>query len=277
MIEESAQINAAYAIGLPVIALLIVLEALYSAWHRKGFYNKQDSIATFGMFVGNTLVIGAVSGVALSVYLAAYDLRLFDLSTLLPTWLQWVLTFIVIDLVFYWWHRLNHTTNFLWALHLSHHSSTHMNFLVSLRQPWLAPIFKIPFFAMIPLVGFDPTISAVAGVAATVWGVVGHTKAIPRLPEWIEYIFNTPSAHRVHHGSNPEYIDKNYGNIFMLWDHLFGTYQKEESEVVFGLTKNVDNHNPFVLTFKPYAELFEKAFKTGSLKQGFALMLRPPN
>ena len=274
--EINTQLMSAYAVGIPVIALLIAVEAIYSAWMRKGYYDKNDSIATTGMFIGNVMITGAMSGTALAVYLFMYERRIFDLTFSLPQWFQWILIFFAIDFVTYWWHRANHRVGFLWALHISHHSSTHMNFLVSLRQPWLAPIFKIPFYATIPLVGFDPSMLAVAGVAATVWGLVGHTKAIPRLPEPIEFVFNTPSAHRVHHGSNPEYIDKNYGNIFMLWDHMFGTYQKEEAPVVYGLTKNVDNHNPFVLTFKPYAELFYEVFRSGSFKRAVRVLVRPP-
>ena len=127
---------------------------------------------------------------------------------------------------FYIYHRISHRSRFLWAIHMSHHSSQEMNFAVSFRQAWLGPISKIPFFITLPLIGLDPTIIAVAGVISTLWGVFGHTKAIGKSP--IEWIFNTPSHHRVHHGANKQYIDKNYGNLLIIWDRFFGTFEPEK-------------------------------------------------
>ena len=114
---------------------------------------------------------------------------------------------------------------------MNHHSSEEMNFSVSLRQAWFGPLTKIPFFMFMPLLGFDPIITAAAGIILTLWGVLGHTQWINKLGP-LEYIFVTPSAHRVHHGSNEEYLDKNYGNFLIIWDRLFGTYLYLERESV---------------------------------------------
>jgi sterol desaturase/sphingolipid hydroxylase (fatty acid hydroxylase superfamily) len=266
-----------YVLGVPFIAMLIIAEALYSSWRNKKLYDTQDSMGTIGMLLGNAVVATSSRGLMFFTYLAIYDYRLFDLSILLPTWLFWILIFLAIDFSFYCYHRASHRSNILWAIHLSHHCSTEMNFLVSLRQPWLGPIIKIPFFAAIPLIGFDPVLMYLAGMISTFWGVIGHTKVIPRLPELIEFVFNTPSAHRVHHGTNPKYLDKNYGNLLMIWDRMFGTYQREEEEVIFGLTQNIKTQNPIKLAFSPFATLFRQLKKQTSLKQQISLLLRPPN
>jgi len=160
----------------------------------------------------------------------------------------WILTFIMIDFVYYWFHRCSHRIRFLWAVHMNHHSSEEMNFTVSLRQAWFGSLTKIPFFISMPLIGFDPLITAIAGVASTLWGVVGHTQWINKLG-LLEYIFVTPSSHRVHHGSNEEYLDKNYGNLLIIWDRLFGTFEEEKEKVIYGVRNNVKTFNPIKITF----------------------------
>ena len=169
-------------------------------------------------------------------------------NELLPMWLVWVMTFVMIDFVYYWYHRCSHRIRFLWAVHMNHHSSEEMNFTVSLRQAWFGPISKVPFFIALPLIGFDPIITAVAGVASTLWGVFGHTQWINRLG-YLEYIFITPSSHRVHHGSNECYIDKNYGNLLIIWDRMFGTFAEEREQVIYGIRDNVKTYNPLKITF----------------------------
>jgi len=139
---------------------------------------------------------------------------------------------------------------------MSHHSSEEMNFAVSFRQAWFGPISKIPFFMTLPLLGLDPTIIAVAGVISTLWGIVGHTQIIGKLGP-LEWIFNTPSHHRVHHGSNEQYIDKNYGNLFIIWDRILGTFQKENEPVTYGLVSNVNTFNPVKITFMAWASIIK--------------------
>ena len=210
------------------------------------------------------------------LYFYLYQFRLFDIAQQVPLWLQWVVIFFAIDLTFYWYHRASHRMRLLWAVHMNHHCSQHMNFSVAFRQAWFGPISKVPFFIALPLLGFDPSITAVAGVIATLWGVVGHTQVIGRLPRPLEFIFNTPSAHRVHHGSNPEYIDKNYGNIFMLWDHLFGTYAAEQAPVTFGLVKNIASNNPVTLTFYVWRQIIRDVRRARSGHERWMSVFGPP-
>lgn len=265
-----------YAIGMPAVFFMIAVEAIITTWKGRNVYKWDDSVGSTLMFAGNVIIQALVGGLVFLAYLWMYDRRLVDLNELMPGWLLWILLFLSIDLVFYWFHRLSHRTAILWSIHMSHHCSIEMNFLVALRQPWLAPIAKTPFFAVLPLLGFDPAMIVIAAPIATLWGVIGHTKTVPRLPEVIEFIFNTPSAHRVHHGSNPKYIDKNFGNVFMIWDRLFGTYQREEEEVVFGLDVNVKTQNPVILTFQPLSDLIRKMSEEQSIGRRVRVLLGPP-
>ena len=218
-----------YAIAAPIVLSMILFEALFSSIYNKNLYKKEDTLCTVGLLTGNMLMVFGLKGATLGFHYFLFQFKLFNLSELMPMWAIWVLTFVIIDLVFYIYHRISHRVNFLWAIHMSHHSSQEMNFAVSFRQAWFGPISKIPFFMVMPLIGFDPTMIAVAGVISTLWGIVGHTQIIGKLGP-LEWIFNTPSHHRVHHGSNAEYIDKNYGNLLLFWDRLFGSFEPEKDE-----------------------------------------------
>ena len=185
-------------------------------------------------------------------------------------------TFILIGLVFYVYHRLSHKVRFLWAIHMSHHSSEEMNFAVSFRQAWFGPISKIPFFAVLPIIGLEPTMIAVAGVISTLWGVVGHTQIINKLGP-LEWVFNTPSHHRVHHGSNAQYIDKNYGNLLIIWDRMFGTFEPEVSQVKFGLVNNVNTFNPAKITFMGWKSMLHELSESNNLSKRLKIIFGSPN
>ncbi len=267
----------AYAVAVPLILLLILAEACFSAWRQRNFYHHPDTLGSLGLLAGNAIMGGLVGASILGFNLYLYQFRLFDITEILPPALVWVATFFAIDFVFYWYHRASHRVRLLWAVHMNHHCSEHMNFVVAFRQAWFGPISKVPFFMSLPLLGFDPTITAVAGVAATLWGVWGHTQWIPKLGRVIEFIFNTPSAHRVHHGSNPEYIDKNYGNLFMLWDRLFGTYQAEQAPVVYGLINNLGTNNPVKITFHTWIAMIHDIKNADSWRQAIGYVFMPPD
>ena len=250
-------INQVYAIGAPIVLAMILIEVFFSSIYNKNLYKKDDTLCTIGLLTGNILMVFALKGITLALHFYLFQFKLFNLSALMPVWALWILTFVMIDLVFYFYHRISHRVNFLWAIHMSHHSSEEMNFGVSLRQAWLGPVSKIPFFAILPLIGFDPTVIAVAGVISTLWGVVGHTQMVGKLGP-LEWILNTPSHHRVHHGSNPEYIDKNYGNLLIIWDRLFGTFEPEKAKVTYGLVNNVNTFNPIKITLMDWQAMLRE-------------------
>ena len=237
-----------YAYGVPIVLLLIATEVIYSTVNGLGLYKFRDTLAGLGLLIGNFMVGLLTKSSIFFLYVYLYQFKFITVNELLPTWAVWIVTFVMIDFVYYWYHRFSHRVRFMWAVHMNHHSSEEMNFTVSLRQAWFGPITKVPFFIVMPLIGFDPIITAVAGVASTLWGVIGHTQWIRRLGV-LEYILVTPSSHRVHHGSNECYIDKNYGNLLIVWDRLFGTFAEEIEPVRFGIRENVKTFNPIKITF----------------------------
>lgn len=269
-------VSEVYAIGAPIVLAMIFVEILISNWQQKNYYKTQDTLCTIGLLAGNIIVAFSIKGLILALHFYLYQYKIFELSGMLPLWLFWILTFVVIDLVFYIYHRMSHRIRFLWAIHLSHHSSEEMNFAVSFRQAWFGPISKIPFFMVLPLLGFDPTIIAAAGVMSTLWGIVGHTQIVGRLG-FVEWIFNTPSHHRVHHGSNKQYIDKNYGNLLIIWDKMFGTFEPEKEKVKFGLVNNVNTFNPTKITFMAWSSMIEDIKNKQSLSEVLRIIFGPPN
>ena len=265
-----------YAIAAPIVLSMILFEALFSSIYNKNLYKKEDTLCTVGLLTGNMLMVFGLKGATLGFHYFLFQFKLFNLSELLPMWAIWVLTFVIIDLVFYIYHRISHRVNFLWAIHMSHHSSEEMNFAVSFRQAWFGPLSKIPFFMVLPIIGFDPTLVAVAGVISTLWGIVGHTQIINRLGP-LEWFMNTPSHHRVHHGSNSQYIDKNYGNLLIIWDKMFGTFEREDEKVKFGLVKNVNTFNPSRITFMGWTRIIEDIRDAKNLNEALYFIFGPPN
>ena len=265
-----------YAIGLPIILAMILVETLISGLNKKSLYKNKDTLCTSGLLLGNILMGFAIKGATFGLHIFLYQFRIFDLANVIPLWAMWLMTFILIDFVFYIYHRFSHRVRFLWAIHMSHHSSEEMNFAVSMRQAWLGPISKIPFFIVLPLLGLDPTIIAVAGVISTLWGVVGHTQIVGKLGP-LEWILNTPSHHRVHHGANAEYIDKNYGNLLIIWDRMFGTFEPEKAKVKYGLVNNVSTFNPIKITFMGWQSMMLDIKKAKNYKEVFSTIFGPPN
>ena len=265
-----------YAIGAPIVLAMIFAEVLISNWQNRKYYKREDTYCTVGLLAGNIVMAFAIKGLVLAFHFYLYQFKVFDFANTIPLWVMWILTFIMIDLVFYVYHRMSHRIRFLWAIHLSHHSSEEMNFAVSFRQAWFGPISKIPFFMTLPLLGFDPTIIAVAGVMSTLWGIVGHTQIVDKLGP-LEWVFNTPSHHRVHHGSNKQYIDKNYGNLLIIWDRMFGTFEPEEEPVTFGLVNNVNTFNPAKITFMAWSSMIEDIKNKNDFSEMLNAIFGPPN
>ena len=269
-------ITEVYVIGLPIILAMILIETLISGLNKKSLYKNKDTLCTSGLLFGNILMGFAIKGATLALHIFLYQFRIFDLINSVPLWAMWLITFVLIDLVFYIYHRFSHRVRFLWAIHMSHHSSEEMNFAVSMRQAWLGPISKIPFFIVLPILGLDPTIIAVAGVISTLWGVVGHTQIIGKLGPF-EWFFNTPSHHRVHHGANAEYIDKNYGNLLIIWDRMFGTFEPEKAKVKYGLVNNVNTFNPIKITIMGWQSMIRDIQNAKNYKEVFSIIFGPPN
>lgn len=184
--------------------------------------------------------------------------------------------FILIDFVEYWFHRLSHQVNLLWAAHVVHHQSEFFNLSVGLRTSFFVPLFNIFFYLLFPILGFSPNMILMIIFIQGIYQLLIHTELIGKLGI-LEYILVTPSAHRVHHGSNAIYIDKNYGKFLICWDMLFHTYQKEIEEVVYGLTKPMENKCIVASIISPYNKLIKTYQKMGARKYRIAVLFKKPD
>lgn len=228
----------AYVYTAIFFVALILFEVIYSTRKDMKAFDAKDSLVSiaFGVF-GVACRLGA-KGITLLFYLWLYEFRLFDLGN---GWVAWLLCFLANDFIYYWFHRWSHEYRFLWATHVNHHSSMYMNFTTAARTPFLNAVHHIFFWAPLPLLGFDPAMVLIIESIGFLFAFLQHTRVIPKLGP-IEWIVNTPSHHRVHHGSNPQYLDKNYGNTLIIFDRMFGTFEEEGEEVRYGITKNVGSY-----------------------------------
>ena len=202
-------------------------------------YERRDTRASILFGLVSLATVGALDyGVKLlSEWLWQY--RITDLGNGV---LGWVVALLAWDFAYYWLHRAEHESRILWAAHVNHHSSEFYNLGTALRQPW-APIVLILFFPPLALVGVRPWMIAVSGGFNLVYQFWIHTEAVGKLPAWFEFVFNTPSHHRVHHGSQQQYLDRNHGGVLIIWDRMFGTFEAEGDRVRYGLTKNIQTFN----------------------------------
>jgi sterol desaturase/sphingolipid hydroxylase (fatty acid hydroxylase superfamily) len=178
------------------------------------------------------------------------------------------------DFFYYWFHRLHHEVRFLWAAHVNHHSSRHFNLSTALRQSWTtftSPLFYLP----LPLLGFDPLLVITVHSVNLLWQFWIHTELIGRLGP-LEAVLNTPSHHRVHHGRNVQYLDRNHGGMLIVWDRLFGTFEQERERVDYGLTKNLESFSPWEIAFHEWRAMLRDARRAGSLGDALRTLLLPP-
>jgi sterol desaturase/sphingolipid hydroxylase (fatty acid hydroxylase superfamily) len=259
-------------LALPIFAILIVTEAVVSALRQQQAYELKDFGGSMSQLAMNILIKLGFDVVVIGFHFTLYQYRFFDWAG--P--LQWLVTLVALDFVFYWYHRASHRSRFLWAAHVVHHSSERMNFGTALRQSPTGPLTRALFYWPLPLLGFDPLVIASAGAVATLYGFWTHTEQINKLWPPLEYIFVTPSHHRAHHGSNPEYIDKNYANFLIIWDRLFGTFEEEQAQVQYGLINNINTYNPLRIAFHEWATLFKDVMHARSIGEAWQRCFNPP-
>jgi len=221
-------------IGLEVVGalflILIVAETVldYKTGRRR---NLNESFANGFIALVNTLLDRTLVGAIFVIGLLFAES--FAFATMPVAWWSWGLAILAADFTYYWMHRAEHEVRALWAVHSTHHSSPEYNLTTSFRLSWLETLFEWIFFVPIVLIGFDVIQVLGSLLIVVVYQTWIHTERVDKLG-WLDGVFNTPSVHRVHHGSNPEYIDKNYGGILILWDRLFGTFEREVEPVVYG-------------------------------------------
>ena len=264
--------------AIPFFLLLLVVEAL--AYRHLGDddgalagYEAQDTRTSLTMGIGNVAINVVWKLVVVAIYAALYELTPLRISP--ESWWAWPLLFFADDLAYYWFHRVSHESRFFWASHVVHHSSRHFNLSTALRQTWV-PMTYLPFWLPLLLIGFPPWMVLLAQAWSLIYQFWIHTERIRRLPAWVEGIFNTPSHHRVHHGSNHRYLDKNYGGILIVWDRLFGTWEPETERVRYGLTKQLESFRPLHVAFHEYRALWADVRAAAGWKTRAQVLLRGP-
>lgn len=230
-------------ISTPIYLVIIGLEILLSHWHLKRFYTVKDTLTNVYLSLlngGIDLLFRAVYVVILSFF---YSYHFFDPS--FNPIFYWVALFFLEDLAFYLEHRVDHYCRFFWAVHVTHHSSTHFNLTTGFRSSVLQPLYRFIYFIPLVFLGFAPIDIVFMYSLTQIYGILVHTQYIKKMPSWFEAVFVTPSHHRVHHANNIRYLDKNMGMVLIIWDRLFGTFQKEESNepVKYGLTYELSKPN----------------------------------
>jgi sterol desaturase/sphingolipid hydroxylase (fatty acid hydroxylase superfamily) len=232
--------------SIPFYTILIGAEILFSNWQHKMFYSVKDVLQNIVFTILNAGLDGLLR---LLFYLTVLSFTFkYAVVHIDNPWLYWPLLFLLEDFAFYFEHRVDHYCRLFWAVHLTHHSSEEFNLTTGFRSSVFQPVYRFIYFIPITLLGFDPIDIVFMYSATQTYGIIVHTQYIKKMPSWFEAVFVTPSHHRVHHASNTIYLDKNMGMCLIIWDRLFGTFQKElETEPVrYGLTKPLENkHNPF--------------------------------
>jgi sterol desaturase/sphingolipid hydroxylase (fatty acid hydroxylase superfamily) len=264
--------------AIPFFLLFIGIELAALKWLDHDDvtgYQSRDASTSILMGVGSLASTIALKAAAFFVYIALY---LYVAPWHLPmrTWWSWALVIVGVDLAYYWQHRFVHRARVGWAAHQAHHSSEYMNFATALRQKW-NPWFDFFFWLPLPLLGVAPwAIYAGYGINL-VYQFFVHTEMIRKLPRPVELVFNTPSHHRVHHGSDPIYLDRNYAGILIVWDRLFGTFQPELFRPTYGLVHPVDSHNLVTLQYGHYAALWHDVRRAASWRDRLGYLFMPPD
>jgi sterol desaturase/sphingolipid hydroxylase (fatty acid hydroxylase superfamily) len=241
----------------PVIVALIIAEVLWTHFHKVKAYTLKETLTNCYLAALNGSFDILMRGVVLVVMTFFYKHKLFDLG---HGWTYWLLLFLAEDFAFYTLHCVDHFCRFFWAVHVTHHSSPEFNLSTGFRSSVFQPLYRVAYFAPLAWVGFQPMDVLLMYAATQIYGSLIHTERIKKMG-WLEYILVTPSHHRVHHASNPRYLDKNMGMCLIIWDKIFGTFQPEDESDPprYGITKTLTDRGPVNIVFHEWKDLFSDA------------------
>jgi alkylglycerol monooxygenase len=242
-------------LSIPIFFILIGIELLVERFTHKDVYRLPDSIANLSC--GITSQLTGLFLKIFSIVIYQFLFQHFAFFTLEPTWLYWLALILLVDFAYYWAHRMSHEINLFWGGHVVHHQSEEYNLSVALRQSSLQVIWTFGFSLPIAFLGFRTEHFVIIAAYNTLYQFWIHTEMIGKFPRWIEFIFNTPSHHRVHHGRDPKYIDKNHAGSLIIWDRMFGTFQEEEERPTYGITKPINSWNAVWANMSHYADMKE--------------------
>ncbi|WP_080057363.1 sterol desaturase family protein [Spirosoma aerolatum] len=263
-------------LAIPGFVILLVAEIIVTVKQQKDYYVTKDTASSLSMGIGN-VIISALIGKALvfGAFTLVYQFRLFTID--MTNWWAWAILFFAEDFSYYWFHRISHSSRYFWASHVVHHSSMKYNLGTALRQTWTGNLSgAFVFWLWLPLIGFPPIAIMTMQSISLLYQFWIHTELINKFPAPIEAIFNTPSHHRVHHGSDLDYLDKNHAGILIIWDRLFGTFQEERHRPTYGLTTNIDTHNPVRIAFHEWVSIGQDLRRSHSVGDALGYLFGPP-
>ncbi|MEN9448400.1 MAG: hypothetical protein RJA25_1690 [Bacteroidota bacterium] len=260
--------------SIPAFFILIAIELIIDKIKKTNYYRLNDTISNI-----NTGIVQQVTGILLKivnigVYIWIYEN--FRWFTVPQKWYTWILLLLLVDFCYYWFHRMSHEISILWGTHVVHHQSEEYNLSVALRQSATQVFGSFWFYLPLAFIGFDPISFVIVAQIQTLYQFWIHTRLINKMPRWFEFVFNTPSHHRVHHGVNPKYIDKNHGGTFIIFDRIFGTFQEEEEEVFYGTTTPLNSWNIAVANFDYYGWIGKQLKLVKSGKDFFFVLFKAP-
>ena len=262
-------------LSIPIYTIVIGIEILYSYYKHKNYYSTKGLLSNIYLTVLNFSLDILVRGICLGVLWYFYQFKITGIDKSLHPIYYWSVLLMAEDFMFYWMHRIDHYCRFFWAVHVTHHSSEEFNLTVGFRSSVFQPLYRFIYFIPLSLFGFDPLDVMFMYAATQIYGILIHTKTVGNLG-FLEWFLSTPSHHRVHHGSNIKYLDKNMGMIFIIWDRVFGTFAKEEEEVVYGLTENIKTYNPITMVFHEWKAIINDLKKNTTMKEKLMYVFGPP-
>ena len=260
---------------IPIFSLflgLIIVEAWVSAKHHLHVYQKKDTIVNILIALSSFVVNIGYRGVALYVLTIAHSVSVFSFNKGV---IYWILLFLLSDLVAYGFHYLSHKSRFFWASHIIHHSSEKYNLTTAIRVPLTNFFYRFLFYMPLCFLGFDPLDVLIMETIIYMYNFYLHTEFIRNMG-WLEWIFNTPSHHRVHHGKDEKYLDRNFGGILIIWDRLFKTFVKEQEKPSYGTTKRINSHNYFTVIGKEWADMFRDVLKANNWHEQLMILFNKP-
>jgi sterol desaturase/sphingolipid hydroxylase (fatty acid hydroxylase superfamily) len=260
---ESLREQILLLVSTPIYIIIIGLELLLTNYRHKKTYSWKDTFTNVYLMLMNGLLDLVFRGFYLVILDYAWRHRLIEFDQV-PVY--WIMLILLEDFLYYWLHRFDHEIRLFWAVHVTHHSSDHMNFSVGFRSSVFQPLYRFLYFIPLGLVGFKPVDILFIYSATQIWGIFVHTELIHKMG-WLEYFMVTPSHHRVHHASNSKYLDKNMGMFLIIWDKIFGTFQPELPEdqyqpLKYGLTKPLESETPVKVIFHEWNDIWKDLQRT---------------
>jgi alkylglycerol monooxygenase len=260
------------ALAIPFFFVGIGVEAAVAWKQKKSVFRVGDALSSMGCGVAQQITVLLYSGFLVLGYEYIHEhFAIFELEG----WVAWVAAFVGVEFAYYWWHRLSHEVNLLWAAHAVHHQSEDYNLSTALRQSITTSLTYFPFLCVLGVLGVPTLQMAVLNSLTTLYQFWIHTELVPPLKRF-DSVFNSPSLHRVHHAINPKYLDKNHGGTLMLFDRLFGTYQREEEQCVYGITRPLGSFNPVWAQVDEYWKLFKMAARAPNPLEALKCFVKSP-